>query len=168
MINWQYFPKSDSIPPHLHSVVKIIQQSEDSIKSSSNKLNSNQVLGVLRKSLTDLGFAVEQDKKFSGKIKIPVLFGRNGRLEKYFEADAYCQSTGTVVEIEAGRAVTNYQFLKNLFQACVMHDVHYLAIAVRNKYRTNPDFEKAATFFDTLYASGRMQLPLKGILIIGY
>ncbi len=71
MINWQYFPKSDSIPSHLRSVVEIIQQSEDAIKSSSNKLNSNQVLSVLRKSLVDLGFAVEQDKKASGKIKIP-------------------------------------------------------------------------------------------------
>lgn len=73
-----------------------------------------------------------------------------------------------VIEVEAGRAVTNYQFLKDLFQACVMSDVDYLVIAVRNIYRKNQDFEKVISFFNTLYASGRLILPLKGILIIGY
>ena len=50
----------------------------------------------------------------------------------------------------------------------MMHDLDYLIIVVRNDYRRNPDFENVTTFFDTLYASGRLQLPLKGILIIGY
>lgn len=70
--------------------------------------------------------------------------------------------------MEAGRGVTNYQFLKDLFQACMMNNVEYLIIAVRNIYRTSKDFEKVATFFDTLYASGRIKLPLKGVLVIGY
>lgn len=29
----------------------------------------------------------------------------------------------------------NNQFLKDLFQACMMQDVDYLVIAVRNEYR---------------------------------
>jgi hypothetical protein len=70
--------------------------------------------------------------------------------------------------VEAGRGVTNYQFLKDLFQACMMHEVSYLAIAVRNKYRNSHDYEKVQTFFETLYASQRLTLPLKGRLIIGY
>ena len=49
----------------------------------------------------------------------------------------------------------------------MMHDV-YLAIAVRNSYGGGNDFEKVVRFFDTLYASNRLQLPLKGILVIGY
>lgn len=73
-----------------------------------------------------------------------------------------------VIEIEAGRAVSNYQFLKDLFQACVMQDVDYLVIAVRNIYRTSKDFDKLITFLDALYVSNRLILPLKGILIIGY
>jgi len=32
------------------------------------------------------------------------------------------------LEVEAGRAYTNYQFLKDLFQACMMHDVQYLGM----------------------------------------
>jgi hypothetical protein len=49
-----------------------------------------------------------------------------------------------------------------------MVDVDYLCIAVRNIYKKSQDFEKVYTFFDTLYTSGRMKLPLKGILIVGY
>ena len=97
-----------------------------------------------------------------------MLFGQNGKLEKYFDADGYNITTKTVIEVEAGRAVTNYQFLKDLFQACMMYEVDYLVIALRKDYRGNPDFQNVITFFDTLYASGRLQLPLKGILIIGY
>ncbi|WP_336774145.1 hypothetical protein [Paenibacillus sp. MMO-58] len=40
-----------------------------------------------------------------------------------FEADAYNKEFETVLEIEAGRAATNYQFLKDLFQACMMNSV---------------------------------------------
>ena len=107
-------------------------------------------------------------RKAKDKIRVPVLFGRNGRPEKSFEVDAYHKDTGTVLEIEAGRAVTNYQFLKDLFEACMMHNVNFLVIAVRNIYKRSADFEKVITHFHTLYASGRLKLPLRGVLIIGY
>jgi hypothetical protein len=99
---------------------------------------------------------------------VPVLFGLNGRQEKSFEADAYYESKGTVIEVEAGPAVTNNQFLKDLFQACMMHNVEHLAIAVRNIYLKSNDFERVVRFFDTLYVSDRIELPLSGVLIVGY
>ena len=102
------------------------------------------------------------------KLRVPVLFGRNGAVEKAFDADAFHASEHFVVEVEAGRGVTNYQFLKDLFQACMMHDMKYLGIAVRNTYRRSQDFEKVLMFFDTLYKSNRMTLPLNGVLVIGY
>jgi len=92
----------------------------------------------------------------------------NGKIEKYFEADAFNKKTQTVVEVEAGRALMNYQFLKDLFQACMMAKVDYLITAVRNKYKSSLDFKKISIFYDTLYTSGRLILPLKGVLIIGY
>lgn len=95
-------------------------------------------------------------------------FGRNGRLEKSFHANAFHEDLGFVVEVEAGRGVTNFQFLKDLFQACMMADVYYLAIAVRNTYQKMDDFERIDRFFSTLYASNRLKLPLKGLLAIGY
>lgn len=73
-----------------------------------------------------------------------------------------------VLEVEAGRGVTNYQFLKDLFQACVMQDVDFFAVAIRQDYRQHNDYKKVVGFFDTIFASNRLTLPLKGILIIGY
>ena len=73
-----------------------------------------------------------------------------------------------MLEVEAGRAVTNYQFLKDLFQACVMDEVDYLGLAVRKVYKSSADFDKVYDFLDTLYTSGRLRLPLKGVLLIGY
>ena len=168
MIVWQYYPKSDSAPNHVLDIVEVFKEHEAAIESSENNLKSNEVLAALRDGLEGIGFGVERGKKAEDKIIVPVLFGRSGKLEKYFEADAFNENTGTVLEVEAGRAVANYQFLKDLFQACMMHNVYYLAIAVRNTYKGSPDFERVNTFFDTLYASGRLNLPLKGVMVIGY
>ena len=168
MINWQYYPKSDSIPSHLRDVVEVFEEQLNVFSSENNTLNSNEVLEHLRNGLEVLGFQVERSKSKADKIHVPVLFGRNGKLEKSFDADAYSQSKKTVIEVEAGRAVSNYQFLKDLFQACMMHEVDYLVIAVRNVYLNKKDFEKVISFFDTLYASNRIALPLQGILIVGY
>lgn len=168
MITWQFFPKSRIIPEHLQNVLRVFELNESLISSDAHNFGSNEVLENVRGSLEKLDFQIEKSKKSNDKIKVPVLFGQNGKLEKYFDADGYNKTTKTVIEVEAGRAVTNYQFLKDLFQACMMYEVDYLVIALRKDYRGNPDFQNVITFFDTLYASGRLQLPLKGILIIGY
>jgi hypothetical protein len=76
--------------------------------------------------------------------------------------------TKTVVEVEAGRGVVNNDFLKHLFQACMMHDVNYFVVAVRKRYQGQSDFETVYKFFDTLYASRRLMLPLHGVLVVGY
>ena len=43
-----------------------------------------------------------------------------------------------------------------------------LMIAVRNKYRVSPDYDKVVSFFDTLYSSGRLGLPLSNVTVAGY
>lgn len=50
----------------------------------------------------------------------------------------------------------------------MMHDVDYCGIAVRSRYLDSNDFENVVAFFETLYASNRLRLPLKGLLIVGY
>ena len=61
-----------------------------------------------------------------------------------------------------------YQFLKDFFEACTMVGVEKLCIAVRNTYKASNDFEKVCRFFEAMYASGRLGVPLSGLLIIGY
>jgi hypothetical protein len=169
MIHWIYFPKSDK-PTHLAlEVVGAFESVATEIDSTTHKgQQSNDALNKLAASLQNVGFEVERGKKKNEKISIPVLFGKQGRPEKTFDADAYHANEGFVIEVEAGRGVDNNQFLKDLFQACMMHNVNYLAIAVRNDYRGGDDFETVKVFFETLFASRRLQLPLRGILLIGY
>lgn len=172
MINWQYYPKYSSAPEHLMKIIAVFEQYYGQIKSPDKKLKSNQVLDIIKDSLDTLGFMVESGKKSDERIRVPVLFGRNGKVEKSFDADAYNSSTKTVLEVEAGRAVMNYQFLKDLFEACMMQDVSYAVIAVNNGYKTqnkiHKDYVTIEAFFDTLFASRRLILPLEGVLVIGY
>lgn len=60
------------------------------------------------------------------------------------------------------------QFLKDLFQACMMVGVTEFVVALRLDYRGSNDFEKVCRFFETLYVSGRLRLPLAGVLVVGY
>lgn len=176
MLNYQYYPKNNMLTDNLKNVINVFSDNYDIISSiDGNKLKSNEVLNVCKDRLKNIGYRVES--KEDGVIKVPVLFGRNNSLEKFFKADSYNEKEKTVIEVEAGRGVMNNQFLKDLFQVCMMQDVDYLVVAVRNEYktktknnreRTSYDFEEVCKFFDALYASDRLKLPLKGILIIGY
>lgn len=168
-IVWQHFPKHSPCSDFLTRVIGCFEAVSTEIASLENVGQaSNEVLAKVRRGLQELGFAVETSKTSEGKIKVPVLYGANGKIEKAFEADAYHVKEKTVVEVEAGRGVTNYQFLKDLFQACVMQDVDYAVIAIRQDYRGSDDYSKVVTFIETIYASNRLILPLKGLLIIGY
>jgi hypothetical protein len=169
MINWVYFPKSSPPPEFGLSIVALFEEKADSIDSTKRvDQHSDTVVVRLRSGLERLGFRVEKGKSSEDKIVVPVLFGRKGKILKCFNADAHAATAGWVLEVEAGRAVDNNQFLKDIFQACMMHDVLHLAIAVRNTYRNSDDFAKVESFLETLYVSGRLQLPLRGILLIGY
>ena len=167
-IRHQFFPVNKKTPEHLVSVIKVFNEYEDKINSHKHKLDSNTVLETLRKNLEGVGFRIETGKKKNEKIKIPVLFGENDRIIKSFDVDGYHEEFKTVLEVEAGRGVTNNQFLKDFFEACIMVNVDYCIIAVRDTYLKQKDFEKVKDFFDSMYASGRMNIPLKGLLIVGY
>lgn len=169
MINWIYYPLSDKPTNLAKQVVTVFEKHVVEIESTTHVgLTSNDVLKKVAKSLAKIGFSVETGKKVSEKIRVPVLFGEKGKPKKSFEADGYNSGEGFIVEIEAGRGFTNYHFLKDIFEACMMHDVNYLAIAIRNDYRGNNDYDKVVRFIDTLYASSRIKLPLRGLLVIGY
>jgi len=167
-ISWKYYPLNKRIPKPLLDTISIFEKNYDEIKSTSEKLESNEVLKNISGDLEQVGFIVEKGKKRDDKIRVPVLYGRQGKVDLAFEADALWRDEKIVLEVEAGRGVTNYQFLKDLFQACMMDDVEYFAVAVRQIYRTSQDYEKVINFFDALYASNKLILPLKGVLVIGY
>ena len=83
-INWIYFPKSDKPPEIVKSIVKSFEASLGEFSLDTKTLQSNDVLRILRPRLEKLGFDVEKGKKAVVKIHVPVLYGRNGTVEKYF------------------------------------------------------------------------------------
>ena len=168
MINFQFFPRSLGISKEMSSIVNCFHVANDKISSDKHDLVSNSVLAILRPDLEKIGFIVEKGKSKDAKIDVPVLFGLDNKIDKSFYADAISEDGRIVIEIEAGQATENHRFLKDIFEACMMFDVEYLVIAVRNKYRNHNDFERVYTFLETLYISNRLHLPLNGILLIGY
>ncbi len=165
---YQLFPRSFGITDEVKAVIRCFETHYESIKSPNNKLSSDGVLKVISDDLKRLNFKVEESKASIDKIKIPVLFSINNRIDKFFDADAVSADGKIVIEVEAGRGYRNNQFLKDIFQACMMPNVEYLVIAVRNFYHGTNDFKSIFQFLETLYISGRLQLPLKGIVLIGY
>ena len=167
-MQFQFFPRSVGLTEPITAVVECFRRAEKEIGSASHTLSSDGVLKIVRPHLELIGYRVEAGKNRDQKVKVPVLFGLNNTIDKYFDADAISADGTVVVEIEAGRALDNYQFLKDIFQASLMCGVEYLVIAVRNKYRAQNTFDRISTFLETLYVSNRIRLPLHGILLIGY
>lgn len=168
MIRWMYYPNSDKMPAHLMQVVNAFEINEEAISSDVHQLKSDEVLATLSQDLETSGFLVEKSKAKADIVRVPVLYGENGKETLAFEVDAFDPLNNTVVEIEAGRGFTNYQFLKDFFECCMMQNAKYFCVAVRKTYRGHKDFESVCSFFSALYASQRMSLPLDGILVIGY
>lgn len=168
MIRFQFFPRSQGITKEIQAVISCFELEYSKIKSPDFDLPSNAVLEAVRPHLEKIGFICETGKSKEKKISVPVLFGYDNKIDKAFNADAVSADGKIVIEIEAGRATENNQFLKDIFQACMMFEVEYLIIVVRNIYRKHKDFEIVHTFLETLYISNRLHLPLKGILLIGY
>ena len=169
-LTYQFFPRSQGITEEkkILEVVQCFEQTYEQIKSPENELDSNEVLDILRPHLENIEFKVETGKAKGQKIPVPVLFGLNNSVDQSFNADAVSGDGKIVLEVEAGRAVAGFAFLKDIFQASMMHGVEFLILAVRNKYRKSEDFGKVYKFLETLYTSGRLVLPLNGVILIGY
>lgn len=175
MINFQFFPRSHGVTPKIREIIECFK-TVDKEKDASVHLKSNDMLALVRPHLEQIGFTVETGKAKDEQIFVPVLFSENDEVDKSFAADALSDDHKIVIEVEAGRAVRNNQFLKDIFQACMMYEVEYLVIAVLNEYsfmnsgkqQVAYDYQAVKTFLETLYVSNRLQLPLKGILLIGY
>ena len=175
MIKYQFFPRSQGLTDQLKAVIRCFE-TVDGAGHTRTKMRSNEMLDRLRPYLEECGFKVETGKKIGERIDVPVLFGENDSVDKAFFADALSDDKKIVIEVEAGRAVFNNQFLKDIFQACMMTEVEYLVIAVLNEYHfqssgkqcVHKDYSEIKMFLETMYVSNRLRLPLKGILLIGY
>ena len=148
MVKYQFFPRSRGVNKEIQDVINSFKAVETEIESETKELKSNEVLHGVKPYLEELGYIVETGKSTAEKIDVPVLFGQDNKIDKSFYADALSADGRIVIEVEAGRATENNQFLKDLFEACMMFDVEYLVWAVRNVYRTHYDFDRVYGFLE--------------------
>lgn len=185
---FRFFPESTPCPQHLLVVVEAFRSAEPELRDAyerwapgaGERLPSNTVLKMVGGVLSVAGYQVEGYGDPAGRIEVPVFWSENAAVAKSFSADAlWTDSDGrqTVVEVEAGGAVANNAWRKDVMEACLMPFVDYLVIAVRNEYlsagpggatRTGRDYETVSREVAAIYASEHWRLPLRGLMVLGY
>jgi hypothetical protein len=175
--SWQYYPSSGRPPEWVHELISVVREMQPQIDSQRvNELTSNKVLVHLASGLKGLGYTVETGKGGGQKIRRPVLFGLNGRELIAYEIDAIHDTQGIVIEIEAGRGARGNAVYRDLIRSSLIVGAKYLALGVMLEYRHKTkgkdtrvkSFDEARGQLNAIYASGRLRLPLDGLLLFGY
>lgn len=169
-MEYKFFAKNNSVIDEISKkIIEVFKLHEKEISLETNRLTSNQVLSIIKNDLMEIGFNVEKGVKKEDRIY-------KNFLNCDFYLDAYNEEKKYIIEIEAGRAIENYQILKDLFEACVIDGVNYICIAVKLKYpikiigakhRYAMHYKKSLKFLDAFIKSN-VKTQLKGILLIGY
>jgi hypothetical protein len=159
------------------NVANVFQKHENKIgtRKLSKGLTSNDVLGVIRSDLVEIGFNVEAGKQKEDKIERPVFFGENGQPTLKYEIDAYHSTWRCGLEVEAGRAWMGNAVYRDLIQALTMVQVDNLVLAVPNAYKyqnsgrltISPDYDNAVSVAETLFGHSRFKFPYT-LILIGY
>jgi len=171
---WSLFPRHLSAPQWVEDFVAVLQQNYKVINSENhNKFESDEVLKVLEKDLENVGWKVETGKKDAQKIFRPVLYGDNGKTRVSYEIDGWHPEYKIVLEIESGRGWMGNAFYRNLIRTSIIQDADYLILGMRLSYsygkvKSQNDYSKAKEQLDAVFASGRLTLPFKGVLLFGW
>jgi hypothetical protein len=154
-----------------------VRASESEIRSDLvDGLTSDAVLAKLRPGLVALGYEVEAGKKAEQKIRRPVLFGEQGIERVAYEVDAVHDELGIVVEVEAGRGARGNAAYRDLVRTSLIVGADYLVLGLMVGYRHKSggkdvvvsSYREVKDQLEAIYASGRLGLPFKGILLFGY
>jgi hypothetical protein len=159
-------------PEWVNDFVRVVAAEQQNLQPQEGTLTSDIALSVLRTGLSELGYQVES--KETGKIKRPVLFGDEGAPRVTYEVDAYHPEHKVLVEIEAGRGWQGNAVFRDIVRTSLIADADFLVIGMLQEYKfgknktPNRSYDRGRSTFDAIYASGRLGLPFKGILLFGY
>jgi hypothetical protein len=155
------------------ATLEAVDSQKNDIESKLHtRLDSDEVLEHIRKPLEKLGWEIEKGKTKSNKIERPVLYGDDGIPRLKYEIDGWHNEHKAVLEVESGRGWQGNAVYRDLIRASIMQDVEFLILGVRLEYKysnvTQNDYEKTRDQVEAIYASARLNLPFKGILIFGW
>lgn len=174
---WKYYPSTDRAPAWSVDILSAFEGAQASLDSTAGRqVKSDEALAMLRPTLLDLGFQVEGGKSHSEKIRRPVLFGELGVEERAYEVDAFHTELGIAMEVEAGRGTQGNAIYRDLIQSSLLLDADYLVVCLLLDYKFksggrdshSPDYAKARSVLDAIFASNRLKLPFRGVLLVGY
>lgn len=170
---WSYFPRNARPPGWVLDLVEVVNDRENTISTVEKKtgLASDAVLKELSPGLMHLGYVVESGKTKAAKISRPVLFGENGVPAVSYEIDAFHEQLGIAVEVEAGRGAANNADYRNLVRTALILDAEFLAMMMPITYRSTTAiqaYSRTRAQLEAVYASTRLKLPFRGLLLVGY
>jgi hypothetical protein len=170
---WKFYPSRSPAPAWAERVIAAFAKVQSQIDSRVMQgVASDVALAALRPHLIDVGFQVESSKAKVDKISRPVLFGEVGRSVVAYEVDGFHPEEKVVFEIEAGRGAANNADYRDLIRTSLMVDADYLVLAMMLRYTSGEmtvrSYDQTRDRIDAIFASDRLRLPLKGILLVGY
>jgi hypothetical protein len=170
---WQYYPARTGAPDWVPGVIAAFAAAAPAIDSRKNHgASSDAALAALRPDLVALGFQIEAGKTASGKIRRPVLFGENGSARVAYEVDGFHPDLKIVLEIEAGRGAAGNADYRDLIRTSLIVDADFRMLGMMLEYPTGGttmrSYERTRDQIDAIFASHRLRLPFRGILLIGY
>lgn len=173
---WRYFPSNTHHPEWVDHLVRVVGSHAGSISTTTQHtgLKSDDVLAELRDDLETYGFVVEAGKTKADKVARAVLFGENGVPEVNYEIDGFHDRLGIALEVEAGRGAANNADYRDIVRTSLILDAQFLVLMQATAYRSNPGataihaYANTRSQLEAIYASQRLRLPFKGVLLIGY
>jgi hypothetical protein len=98
----------------------------------------------------------------------------NGSIMVKQEIDGWHPVHGAILEVESGRAWQGNAVYRDLVRASLVEGADYLVMGVRQEYvygaRSTAvnDFTRTRDMLEAVYASGRLVLPFKGVIVFGW
>ncbi len=171
--SWKFYPAILPAPEWADDVLSVFGKARSKIDSEKCQgVASNDCLAAVQPGLTGIGFEIETGKSAKQRLRRPVLFGENGKAEVSYDVDGFHPDSKIVLEVEAGRGAANNADYRDLVRAALMVGVDYLVLAMMREYRSAGrvvrSYEQTRRRLDAIYASDRLALPLRGVLLIGY
>lgn len=186
VLQHHFFSKKGIMPIAFDEILNAFNLAYERIDSAKFRFCSNKVLYEIGQNLKKSQFfdceqiTITSSGNYTaakgGKINMHI--NLSGSIKKTFNPDIKSKDDKIIVEVEAGQAVDNFRFLKDLFESIVYTNCDYLGIAVRNVYSTYDkngkpkstqyDYDTVCEFLSCFFCSRADNLPLKGVLVIGY
>lgn len=171
-LRWRYFPPTEEIPTHLTKVITAFTGAWPAIETyvaSKGGTDGRVIAAEVENHFPQAsGWHLENA---DGKVRMPVIWGENGTVLMRVEPDGLFRHPDgaiTLLEIEGGGAVQNNRLMKDLFEALLIPQVDYVAVAVPQLAHGRPPFDIAVNLVSAIYARSLQIGHLKGVLLIGW